>query len=234
MKGSMKAISEKSGNRQPLGVVAYEKIQQKIITLDYKPGQSLEERELMEHLGMGRTPIREALLRLTGEKFVESKPSKGFMVRPITLENTRAVFEAMKVLETGAVKPALRQDVSSILPRMKKANTLMKAAVERGDPLRLVEANHEFHLYFAQCTFNAYLVRYIGEVRTEAKRLSYLSYANDIEPDRSLKTHYESVLKEHEAIIRLLEKKDEHALIDVLVEHIQAFQHRIFLFFMRA
>ncbi len=230
MKAFPRPHPAKSGHRQPLGLAAYEKIQQKIITLDYKPGQSLEEKQLMEELEMGRTPIREALLRLAGEGVVESKPSKGFIVRSITLENTRAVFEAMKILEKGAAQVAVRQDVTAHLLRMKEANNAVKEAVAKMDPLRLVDANHEFHMCFAQCTFNSYLIRYIGEVRTEAKRLSYLSYANEIEPHRSLAAHYESVLKEHEKIIELLKNREENALIEVLLEHIHAFQRRILLF----
>jgi len=230
MKASPKLSLAKPSHRQPLGLAAYEKIQQKIITLSYKPGQSLEEKDLMEQLGMGRTPIREALLRLTGERVVESQPSKGFIVRPITLENTRSVFETMKILETGAAKSAVRQDISPFIPGMKIANTAVKAAIERRDPLSLVEANHDFHMRFAECTLNSYLIRYIREVRTEAKRLSYLSYANEIEPNRSLANHYDSVLREHDSIIRLLQERDEKKLIEVLLQHIQAFQRRILLF----
>lgn len=226
----MSAFAEKTGPRQPLGLAAYEKIQEKIITLDFKPGQSLEEKQLMEQLEMGRTPIREALLRLAGEGFVESKPSKGFIVRPITLENTRAVFEAMKIVETGAAKLAVRQDVSMHLPKMETANEAVRNAIAHRDTLALVEANHDFHMVFAACAFNAYLTRYIREVRTEAKRLSYLSYANEIEPNRSLTAHYDSVIREHEEIIEMLQKRNEKALIQVLLTHIQAFQHRILLF----
>ncbi|MGD9183016.1 MAG: GntR family transcriptional regulator, partial [Desulfobacterales bacterium] len=61
-------------------------------------------------MGIGRTPIREALLRLVGEKIVESHPQKGVIVRPITLQNTKAVFEGMKILELGVVSLAIRQD----------------------------------------------------------------------------------------------------------------------------
>ncbi len=64
----MKTRSAKSSpSRQSLGAIAYEKIYKKIISLEYKPGENLEEKELMKHLGLGRTPVREALLRLSAE-----------------------------------------------------------------------------------------------------------------------------------------------------------------------
>ena len=82
--------------KKSLGITAYQKLYQKILTLEFEPGQSLEEKLLMEQLNLGRTPIREALLRLAGEKMVESLPGKGFIVRPITLQNVKSTFEMMK------------------------------------------------------------------------------------------------------------------------------------------
>ena len=61
-------------HKQPMAVMAYETILKKIICLEYEPNQHLEESILVEDLGIGRTPIREALVRLQGEKMVESHP----------------------------------------------------------------------------------------------------------------------------------------------------------------
>ena len=216
--------------KQPLAAAAYEQIYQKIMMLEYAPGQSLEEKQLMGQLRLGRTPIREALLRLAGENMVESKPSKGFIVRPITLQNTRAAFEAMKILESGAARLAIRQDVSSFLSEMGKAHERVKSAIHHMDILELVEANHEFHIQFARCSFNEYCIRWINEIRNEAKRLSYLSYANEIDPENSLKVHYDLVISEHKEIIRYLEERNEEQLVNTVLKHIQAFQRRIVLF----
>jgi len=184
----------------------------------------------MSHLSLGRTPVREALLRLMGEKIVESQPGKGFMVPSITLQNTKATFEMMKILETGAANLAVRQDATPFLPEIEKASKDVKAAIETMDVLRLVKSNHEFHLHFAQCSHNEYLVRSINEIRSEAKRLSYLSYSNEIDPRESLRAHYDSVIQEHEEIIIHLKERDESKLKETILEHIQAFQRRIILY----
>jgi len=210
--------------------MAYEKIYQKIVTLEYKPGQNLEVNQVMNHVGLGRTPVREALLRLVGEKIVESQPGKGFMVPSITIQNTKATFEMMKILETGAAKLAVRQDITPFLPKLEKANEDVKAAIDAMGVLYLVEANHEFHLYFAKCSYNEYLVRWINEIRNEAKRLSYLSYINEIDPSRSLKAHYDSVIQGHEDIITYLKERNESELKRTILEHIETFQRRIILY----
>ena len=59
-----------TNNKKPLGAAAYDKIYLKIISLEYKPGQRLEENQLVNQLGIGRTPIREALLKLDRKSVV--------------------------------------------------------------------------------------------------------------------------------------------------------------------
>ncbi len=226
----MEITANKINNRQSLAVKAYEKIIHKIISLEYNPGQHLEENQLVERLGIGRTPIREALLRLAGENMVESQPNKGFVVRPITLQNTKAVFEGMKILELGVASLAVRQDATNLRSKMEASNEKVKLAVKSMDVFGLVEANHDFHMYFADCSHNEYLVRAVNEVRSEAKRLSYLSYANEIDPERSLQIHYESVIREHDEIITYLGERNEARLKETIEKHIRTFQQRIILY----
>jgi len=109
-------------NKKTLGAVAYEKIYRKIISLEYEPGQRLEENQLVKQLGIGRTPIREALLNLSSDMMVESQPNKGFVVSPLTLQKTKAAFSALKILELGVASLAVAQDVTHYLLQMEIAN----------------------------------------------------------------------------------------------------------------
>ncbi len=216
-----------AGRKEPLGGMAYAGICRKIISLEYSPGQVLEEKQLMADLGVGRTPVREALRRLSGEGWVELQPNKGATVPPITLQSTKAVFEAMKILVTGVAPLAAAQNNSVFLEQMASANEEVEAAVKSGDIYSLVEANHAFHMGFAGCARNEYLYRALKEVENHVKRLAYLSYSNDIEPGRSLQVHYESVVREHKEIMSLLREKNEKDLRETLLRHIQTFQQRI-------
>ncbi|GAB6146566.1 GntR family transcriptional regulator [Desulfocicer niacini] len=217
-------------SKQPLAVTAYQTIVKKIICLEYQPSQHLEETLLVEELGIGRTPIREALVRLQSEKMVESHPNRGVIVRPITLQNTKAMFESMHIFEFGVVDIAMQKDCTTAIHLMKKSNESVKKAVYSNSIFRLVEANHEFHRNFAQSSQNEFLIRGVEDVRKEAKRLSYLSYNNAIDPQRPLEIHFESVVKEHELMIKALTKKDGESLKSLLKEHIDTFRQRIILF----
>lgn len=216
--------------KQPLTAVAYETIVRKIICLEYQPSQHLEESRLMEDLGIGRTPIREALVRLSHEKMVEAHPKKGVIVRPITLQNTKSMFESMRIIELGMVDIALKKENSLHMKKMARANKAVAKAARANDVFKLVEANHEFHMHFAKCSQNEFLVRAVGDVRSEAKRLSYLSYDNSIDPAHPLEDHYEAVVTEHDHMIHCLENKDGEGLKALIQDHIDTFRERIIIF----
>jgi GntR family transcriptional regulator, rspAB operon transcriptional repressor len=223
-------LKKKQLSKQPLAARAYETLVKKIICLEYQPSQHLEESQLVDDLGIGRTPIREALVRLHGEKMVESHPKRGVIVRPITLQNTKAMFESMKLIELGIVDIAVDRDCTVFLEKMKIANQAAQKAVMANDVFGLVEANHEFHMNFARCSQNEFLIRAVKDIRTEAKRLSYLSYDNVIDPDRPLEIHYESVVGEHDQIIDGLSDRDAHRVKQLMTEHILTFRERIIVF----
>ncbi len=216
--------------KQPLAITAHETIVKKIICLEYQPSQHLEESQLVEDLGIGRTPIREALVRLHGERMVESHPKKGIIVRPITLQSTKSMFESMKIMELGLVDIAITKDCTNFIKKMKTANKNIHKAMMANDVFDLVEANHDFHMNFARCSQNEFLIRAVGDVRSEAKRLSYLSYDNIIDPERPLEKHYESVFQEHEQIIDSLIEKNGGSLKKLIKEHILTFRQRIIVF----
>jgi len=216
--------------KQPLAAIAYETIVRKIICLEYQPSQHLEESQLVEDLGIGRTPIREALVRLHGEKMVESHPNRGVIVRPITLLNTKAMFESMNLIEMGLVDIAVKKDCSHFIQKMRTANIKVQKAIQNNDVFDLVEANHEFHMNFAHCSQNEFLVRAVGDIRAEAKRLAYLSYDNIIDPQKPIQDHHDIVFQEHEKMIESLAKKEVAGLKGLIKEHIRTFRQRIIVF----
>jgi len=216
--------------KAPLAVQAYRVIHEKIIIMDFEPGQHLDEKQLVSQLGIGRTPIREALLRLTSESLVETQPNKGFIVRPLTIQNIRAMFAALRILEMGAASLAVHQDPSRCLPLMQEAQHAFKMAIEANDILSLVWSNHDFHMHFARCSTNDYLVRALNDVRNETTRLAYLSYGGKIGLDGDLQEHYRSVCQEHEQIMDYLRNKALDLLKETIEKHIQTFQQRVILY----
>jgi DNA-binding GntR family transcriptional regulator len=204
-------VSAAVNGHPSLGSAAYQAIYSRIISLQYAPGQYLEEAALVDTLNIGRTPVREALQRLAADLLLESQPGKGFVVRPLTLQNTKAAFAALQILELGVAGLAVRQ----------------ADAVADMQIYRLVQANSAFHDAYARCSDNIYLVQSLQRVRCETNRLAYLSYGNEIDPGRTLQEHYASVIAQHTGIIDAIGSRDEEALREIVVDHIQIFKNRI-------
>lgn len=216
-----------SHHRRSLAATAYQTLYSNIVSLHYQPGQPLEEATLVDELGIGRTPVREALQRLAADLLVESQPGKGFVVRPITLQNTKAAFAALQILELGVAELAVRQENRLLLETMRDANVQVAEAVNDMDIYRLVEANSAFHDAYARCSDNIYLVLSLQKVRCETNRLAYLSFGNEIDPERNLKQHYASVIDQHNGVIEALRDRDADRLKALIVEHIGIFKSRI-------
>lgn len=216
-----------SNERRSLGSTAYRALYANIISLKYVPGQHLEEAALVEELGIGRTPVREALQRLAADLLLESQPGKGFVVRPLTLQNTKAAFTALVILELGVATLAVRQRTALLLDEMRDANSMVADAVADMDIYRLVEANSAFHDAYARCSDNIYLVQGLQKVRCETNRLAYLSFGNEIDPGRTLQVHYASVIDQHNQIIEAVRSREEEPLKEVVRDHIGIFKKRI-------
>ncbi|NNF97977.1 MAG: GntR family transcriptional regulator [Desulfobacteraceae bacterium] len=206
---------------------AYEIIQRQIISLELAPGQQIDEKQLAELIGIGRTPVREALLKLTSEYLVESQPQKGFVVTHLTFQNTKSIFEALRILEMGIAELAVQQELSDTFALMQGACDQFESAMAGNDFMRLFWANHHFHLHFAGCSKNDYLIRALKAVRNEVNRLTFLSFNSRFSDTDDFRRYNQSVLHEHSQLIDYLRKKDIDNLKKTLDMHIQGFQQRV-------
>lgn len=97
---------------------AYDKLESMITFRELKPGGMVSESELMTLTGMGRTPVREALQRLSAEKMVEIHPRRGILVPPITVEAQLRLLEVRRNLEEQAVRLATHRSTMAQKERM--------------------------------------------------------------------------------------------------------------------
>ncbi|WVT75696.1 GntR family transcriptional regulator (plasmid) [Sinorhizobium chiapasense] len=126
------------------------------------PGSKLPEDSIGERLGVSRTLVREALVRLSEEGLVELRPNRGAVVARPTLEEGRNLFLTRMALERLVVETLsgkLTQEQIDILSSHIEAEEAAKK--ERAQSIRLAG---EFHTLLAQMTNNASLIRYVNEL----------------------------------------------------------------------
>ena len=87
----------------------YRTLKQSILTNEFYPGYQALEPELAKNLGVSRTPVREALIRLENERLIELIPRRGMRVIPLVPEDMREIYQLLTSLEVTAVEILARK-----------------------------------------------------------------------------------------------------------------------------
>lgn len=162
-----------SGSRS-LAEEAYLALEEQIVTLELSPGSLVQEKHLAEWVGIGRTPVREAVQRLAGHGLLRIMPRKGLMVTPILQSELRQVLETRRVLERLlVVKAAERADSDQ-----RTALEVIAASLEQsvGDLPVFLRLDHRLDELLESACNNHYLVQAMAPLHTHCRRLWYLRH----------------------------------------------------------
>lgn len=152
--------------------------------LELHPGQFLQEKNLTETLGLGRTPVREAVQRLTETGLLKIYPRKGILVQPVQAESLGQVLETRRVLERLlVVKAAERADEPQRTRLEKLAGALDSASDAASDAAHLqadtfFELDHQLDRLLAEACRNVFLVRSLAPLHAHCRRLWFLFRAD--------------------------------------------------------
>ncbi len=126
-----------------------------------RPGKYLDLNALARQIGISRTPLRDALLRLEGEGFVEIHNRRGVRVAPLTLDRIRHIYEILAALESTALRDVGARITTVIVVRMGELNREMSRALDASDFTRFYDANLAFHDAYLDLSDNSEMVRQI-------------------------------------------------------------------------
>src|SRR5262245_6471208 len=131
--------------RQSLRDQAYEAIKDRIITCEFKPGECINEASVSALLGLGRTPVHQALDRLMLEEMVEVIPRKGVIVKPVILLDVLQMIDVRMINETQCARLAAARADDTHIESMSKVIEQAGAAIDRRDIHALMMLDREFH-----------------------------------------------------------------------------------------
>jgi DNA-binding GntR family transcriptional regulator len=160
--------------KQKVADKAYTALREMIIHLDLEPGSLLDDRILTKKLGVGRTPLREAIHRLAAEKLVVIVPRRGAFVMEIRDGDAWQLYEARLQTERMAARLAAERITSNQLDRLK---SLFANLPDSQRFLDDKEIDWQFHKGIAEATQNRYLLDIIERLYSLAMRLRFLRYA---------------------------------------------------------
>jgi len=205
---------------------AYDRIRTMIISLELPPGFNIIEGQLEEQLSIGRTPIRDALQRLVAENMLDSIPGRGFIVKSMSLDDVKALFETLMIFERVAVYLAAKRINKDQLKQLHTINKKRKTAMKKKDTLTVTLLNSEFHQTIFKSTQNIFIQNALTSIHDQVLRMGYLCYS---EKNRSedISKYEEDAMKDHELILKSFEEGDGEKAIDIMTEHIHRFYQQI-------
>lgn len=150
---------------------AYSEIRRRILNNDYQPGFQALEQEIAVELGVSRTPVREALIRLEHEGLVELIPRRGFRVVPVVASDMKEIYEVLTSLESMASELLARRSASDeeIAPMVEATND-MERALENNDLDAWAEADERYHRCLIELCGNQRLINMALTVRDQGHR----------------------------------------------------------------
>ena len=191
---------------------AYERLKDEIRTNRMPPGFQAPEPEIALRLGMSRTPVREALIRLEAEGLVELIPRRGARVLPIQAEDMRAIYEILTALEPdAAARLAARKPSEEELAPLVQATRDMEAALEKEDLDTWAEADDRFHVALLELQGNRRLKSFVMSLYDQAHRARVVTMRMRGAPRKST--------EEHREILENLRRGDIKATRRVFKEH---------------
>lgn len=144
--------------RRSLADAAYETLRRRVLDNIYPPGHRALEAELADDLGISRTPLREALVRLEREGLVEVIPRHGVRVLPISPTDMREVYEILTALESLAAElVARRQPSAAEIEPLVAASQAMSDALGADDLDAWARADERFHRHLVELAGNRLL-----------------------------------------------------------------------------
>jgi DNA-binding GntR family transcriptional regulator len=168
--------------REPLRAQIRRQLLEWLLHGELRPNANLSEPELADDLGISRTPLREALLKLEFEGFLKSEPGKGFSVRPLSPDTARDLYELTGTLEVQALADAGvpgpdRLDRLQELDRQRSELVDARGEEEADEMIRL---DREWHELLLEDCDNAELLEVLEIVKNRLHRYEF-AFAYDFE-----------------------------------------------------
>ncbi|MFC4624068.1 GntR family transcriptional regulator [Daeguia caeni] len=193
--------------------MVYDLLRDEILDLVLKPGSPIDEVQLAERFNMSRTPIREALVRLSGEGLIDTLPNRSTMVSQIDFLNMHTYFDALKLMYRVTTQLAAKNHRPEDLEIIHQRQAEFAKAVEAQDALAMIATNAAFHLAIAEAGRNPYFTSLFKRLLDEGRRILRLYYQsyNDRLPKR--------FVDEHEEMIAAITARDTELSERLAAEH---------------
>ncbi len=203
-------------DEQSLSDRAYYAIRELIVTLELAPGSVVSERELMEQLGVGRTPVREALRDLARQQLVEVFPRRGIFVSGVEVGDIAGLSEVRLVLESKAARLAAERRNDDDQVETERLLEELSQTTGEHDERRLIDLDQRIHRHVYHCAHNPFLQATLEEYYVLTLRIWFLAL------DRV--ERLDDAIHEHHAILEAIRDREPDRAEEVMRIHVAGFE----------
>ena len=202
------------GQAESLAEKAYVAIRRLIVTLELGPGSVINERELVEQLGIGRTPVREALRRLAQEGLVEVYPRRGMFVTDVDVRNLALISEVRAALEPEAARLAAERATDAERAELQELLDALDAGAS--DDHALMALDERIHRAVYRCARNDLLEATLEQYYVLALRIWTIA----LDRQHELK----DAVQEHRALLEAIHDGDGERAAATMRAHVEDFE----------
>ena len=191
----------------------YETLKRDILDMTLAPGYQLDEARLSARFSLSRTPVREALVRLTSEGLVTTLPNRNTIVAVIDFASVPMYLDALTLMYRVTTRLAAQRRASADIDEMQGWQDSFAKAVYDADAVAMIKANRDFHLAIARAGGNPYFTEFFERLLDQEQRLLrlYFSSYNDDLP--------QEYVVQHDAMIAAIADRDEERADRIGGEH---------------
>jgi DNA-binding GntR family transcriptional regulator len=195
---------------------AYRDIRRLIVTLELPPGSVISEPELQDRLGMGRTPIREALRTLANDRLIDVYPRRGMFVAAIDTRDLSAISEVREQLEPFAARLAAERRNEEDLAVIAELLSAIDASAKAPDVRDLIELDQRIHHHVYRCAHNEFLQAVLEQHYMHALRIWFLAL------DKV--THLKQAIAENRQLLIAVRDGEPERAASIMSSHVEGFE----------
>jgi DNA-binding GntR family transcriptional regulator len=198
---------------------AYAYVRGEIMARRMAGNDLVSEGQIADAVGVSRTPVREALLRLQAEGLLRLLPKRGALVLPVTAEEMADVLETRRLVETFAARKIVTDGpVGSLVAALNRHLDDMRAAAKRRDTAAYVEADRAFHLEMVAAAGNEILTSLYRSLRDRQLRMGVVNLL--AEEGATDTTRMRNSADEHKRITEAIASRSVRAVDAAINDHL--------------